>query len=254
MKNQVAVAIVPVDIFDVGLKPGALAVFTALSSFAGKDRVVWPSLRTLAKMVGLQERSARRHVAELEAAGVISRVTRFDESGRQMSNTYLLDIPWSRLATRADSPVLPEGDSPARGEADSPVRQTVSKGTVPKEQHTNARVRARESEIQKEFDDWYQQYPRKVSHGTAERAFATVRRDGVSLETLIDGAKRYSAQVAGKEARYVKHPATWLNGKCWLDEPEPAGAGPNGELAWWQKRAREEQARKDRAREEVYGE
>ena len=115
MKNQCAFAIVPVDIFDVVLKPGALAVFTALSSFAGKDRVVWPALRTLAKMVGMQERSVQRHVAELEAKGVISRVARFDESGRQTSNTYRLDILLSYLTDRTDSLVTPEGDTPVRG-------------------------------------------------------------------------------------------------------------------------------------------
>ncbi len=249
MKIQGAFAIVPVDIFDVGLKPGALAVFTALASFAGKNRVVWPSLRTLARMVGMQERSVRRHVAELEAAGVISRVTRFDESGRQVSNAYRLDILLSKLATRADSPVLPEGDSPVRGEADSPVRQTIPDGTVPKEHHANARVLARESDIQEEFDDWYQRYPRKVSRGAAERAFATARNSGVSLESLIKGVKHYAGQVAGQEARYIKHPATWLNGKCWLDEPEPP---PKRELKWWEKRLEQERAREERERGEAH--
>ena len=107
MKSQCAFAIVPVNLFDIGLKPGALAVFAALASFAGKERVVWPSVTTLAEMVGMKERSIQRHVAELEAKGVISRVARFDESGRQTSNTYRLDILLSNLTDRTDSPDTP---------------------------------------------------------------------------------------------------------------------------------------------------
>ena len=243
MKRQCAFAIVPVDIFDVGLKLGALAVFTALASFAGKDRVVWPSLRTLAKMVGMQERSVRRHVVELEAAGAISRVTRFDEGGRQMSNADRLDILLSKLAKRPDSPVLPEADPSVRGEADSPVRQTIPEGTVPEEQHSTGRARESMRTFTEEFDNWYQHYPRKVACGHAEKAFAATLGSGVSLQTLIAGAKRYAAQVADKEVRYIKHPATWLNGKCWLDQPDPPATR---ELTWWQKRALEEKIAEER--------
>ena len=36
----------------------------------------------------------------------------------------------------------------------------------------------------------------------------------MSLETLIAGAKRYAAEMAGKESQFIRYPATWLNGKC----------------------------------------
>ena len=29
---------------------------------------------------------------------------------------------------------------------------------------------------------------------------------------------------AGEDPRYTKHPATWLNGNCWEDEPSGDGA------------------------------
>ena len=240
MKNQSAFAIVPVDILDLGLKQSALIVFVALASFAGKSRVVWPSVRTVAQMVGMQERSVRRHIGELEEAGVISRVPRFEEGGRQMSNAYRLDILLSRLATRTDPSDTPDPDPADRGEGDSTVSQTVPVGTVPEEQDPTARERAwlNAQALKVEFEDWYQHYPKKVARGQAEKAFAKARRAGESLEVLIDGAKRYARQVAGKEHKYIKHPATWLNGKCWLDEDEPATVATDDELAWWQKSKR----------------
>ena len=240
MKNQGAFAIVPVDLFDRGLNPGAMVVFAALASFAGKTRVAWPSLSTLAQMVKMTERSVRRCIGELEAAGAISRVPRFDDDGRQTSNAYRLDILMSHFAAQADTGVPPEGDVHDREEEDISVPQTVPVGTIPEEQDPIARERARLSAqvLKVEFEDWYRHYPRKVARGQAEKAFATARRAGVSLETLTDGAKRYARQVAGKEHKYIKHPATWLSGKCWLDEDEPATAATDGELTWWQKSKR----------------
>jgi hypothetical protein len=50
-----------------------------------------------------------------------------------------------------------------------------------------------------------------------------------------EGAKRYADQRAGQDPQFTKMPATWLNGDCWLDEPEiqladiPAAPSGNAE-------------------------
>ena len=74
-----------------------------------------------------------------------------------------------------------------------------------------------------EFESWWQDVPRKVSKGQAEKAFRAARKKA-DLETLTAGIRRYAEQVRGTEPKYIKHPATWLNGECWLDEHPP----PNG--------------------------
>lgn len=82
--------------------------------------------------------------------------------------------------------------------------------------------------MEEEFEAWWKQYPRKVDKGHAKLAYLRVRRDGkVAAADLLAGVLRYTASVAHKEARYIKHAQTWLNGECWLDEPEPAA--PHGE-------------------------
>ncbi len=54
-------------------------------------------------------------------------------------------------------------------------------------------------------------------------------REGADPSVLIAAAKRYrdDPQVI---RGFGKHPATWLNAKCWLDEPtpEPDAARPPG--------------------------
>jgi hypothetical protein len=75
-----------------------------------------------------------------------------------------------------------------------------------------------------DFETWYRTYPHKVQRGAAERAFPKARQIA-SLEELLAGVERY---VASKPAdRPWQNPATWLNGKGWLDTPAPvARAGP----------------------------
>lgn len=82
-----------------------------------------------------------------------------------------------------------------------------------------------------EFDRWYEGYPKKVGRGQAERAYLAARKH-TSAEDLLAGAERYRATLNGTEPRFIAHPATWLNGKRWLDE---GVAPPKGhDAAYWE--------------------
>lgn len=76
------------------------------------------------------------------------------------------------------------------------------------------------------FSEWWEFVPRKVSKGQAEKAYRAALRHATPDE-LLAGIRRYAEQVADEEPRFKKHAATWLNGKCWLDEPLPAAANPS---------------------------
>lgn len=108
----------------------------------------------------------------------------------------------TRLRAAKDRPVT----SVTRDRGDTPLR------TSPQESSPSA---PKGASVPTEFDRWYQEYPNKVARGHAERAFVRARRLA-SLEELIEAVRRYAAQT---DDRPWKNPATWLNGKCWLDEP-----------------------------------
>jgi hypothetical protein len=81
------------------------------------------------------------------------------------------------------------------------------------------------------FDEFYRVFPRHVARGAAERAYRRIIKNGEATDAdLLSGAMRYAAAQDGKDPTYIKHPATWLNGKCWLDEPAPAGDRPRSYL------------------------
>jgi uncharacterized protein YdaU (DUF1376 family) len=88
------------------------------------------------------------------------------------------------------------------------------------------------------FEEFWGAYPLKKSRGQAERAYQSARK-ATDAATLLAGAKRYAADPSRKP-EFTKHAATWLNGKCWLDEPArnqagngaTAGSGGDDESQW----------------------
>lgn len=70
------------------------------------------------------------------------------------------------------------------------------------------------------FARFWEVWPRKVEKRAALRAFrAALKR--ATPEDLVGGAKRYRDDP-NRRADFTKHPTTWLNGDCWLDEAEVA--------------------------------
>jgi hypothetical protein len=70
------------------------------------------------------------------------------------------------------------------------------------------------------FAEWYAAYPVHKAPGDAEKAYAKVIREGADPLLLLEAAKRYCDEQQVLDG-YGKHPATWLNKKCWLDEATP---------------------------------
>jgi hypothetical protein len=98
--------------------------------------------------------------------------------------------------------------------------QNGSTGTVPV-----APKRVAEREIGKAFEEWWSTYPRKEAKKAARVAYGRVLRKGeATIVELLAGVTRYAAACAGKERRYIKLPAGWLNDGRWADEGESTAA------------------------------
>lgn len=70
-------------------------------------------------------------------------------------------------------------------------------------------------------------YPKKISKGQAERAWAKLRPDEQLQGRILAGLGRAktSEQWAKDEGRYIPHAATWLNARGWEDEVMTAEDG-----------------------------
>jgi len=74
------------------------------------------------------------------------------------------------------------------------------------------------------FAEFYAAYPRKVAKPAALKAFNTLDPDRDTLKAMLAAiaAQGLADRCAAGEDRYVPHPATWLNGRRWEDQPAAA--------------------------------
>lgn len=68
------------------------------------------------------------------------------------------------------------------------------------------------------FDDFWAVYPRRIAKLTARKAWDKALKHSPEQE-ILDGARRYAVERRDEDRQFTKHPATWLNGGCWMDEP-----------------------------------
>lgn len=73
--------------------------------------------------------------------------------------------------------------------------------------------------LAREFEEFWQAYPRKVNRGRAFSAFVVARKTE-SFEQLLAAARRYAAENSGKKLLHVARPENWLADQRWLDETD----------------------------------
>lgn len=92
------------------------------------------------------------------------------------------------------------------------------------------------------FEAFYRAYPRKVGRKGAFAAWLKIAPDEALTATIMAGLQAQLPHMDRREkGRFIKYPASWLNGEHWTDEvpgraglvpaaPPPADGGPT----WWQ--------------------
>lgn len=78
------------------------------------------------------------------------------------------------------------------------------------------------------FDEFWALYPRRTGRAAARRAWDKAIRSTPEA-VVLEGAKRFAEDPNLPEKSFIPHPATWLNGGRWSDEPLPARQRSNFE-------------------------
>lgn len=96
----------------------------------------------------------------------------------------------------------------------------LSKNVAETETETETEITTSAStDVEREFAEWYSQYPRKRGKGQALKAYRAARKK-VDAETLLEALENQTSALTAKGAEYVPYPATWLNGERWDDEDD----------------------------------
>lgn len=79
---------------------------------------------------------------------------------------------------------------------------------------------------------FWQAYPRRLDKKKAMQKLEIIRKSGVPFSDIISGVEGYARYVQGTEPQFIKHPTTFLNGRCWENEyPKPARSGETAFVA-----------------------
>lgn len=68
-----------------------------------------------------------------------------------------------------------------------------------------------------EFEAFWLAYPRREKKRDAFLAWGRAKKRAKAA-AITEGAAAYAKRVAGSDPKFIRHPATWLNGDSWLDE------------------------------------
>lgn len=116
---------------------------------------------------------------------------------------------------------LPLINTPIGGEI--PLISGFNGGDLPPTKESNIKKEDLKEREAQSFDKFYSAYPLKKSKEAARKAFTKLNPSTELLQIILDAIEnqkqeRENQRQRGIEPSFLKHPATWLNGKCWEDE------------------------------------
>ena len=232
---------------DAKISAGAFRLAFVISSHLNrKTGEAWPGIDHLARTIGTNERTIRRFIEEMISAGYLGKkrggdgrpnrywIASSDRTEMSDQNESRPDNNVRTETVRADKSVQSEKSRPDISRHSDRTFDDIQTGhgcppnpliepfEEPIEERDSLPPRVLPSEDQRGSDlfaSFWKIYPRRVARGAALKAWKRATGAGADPETIIRGAVRYAAERHGEPDRWTKHPATWLNGECWTDDP-----------------------------------
>lgn len=215
----------------------ARLMFIALWNFADDEgRILWSSAYLKAKIFPFDD--------DLSAKDVQNLMDRLEEVGRVRSyvvekpvrQTYAV-IPHFRRHQYIQRPQQSALPAPPVGVADDEValedESDTSHGGVSDDYRPERKgkevtntlppvtdISSKRPDPMERFAEFYAAYPRHVDRRRAEKAWLGAIKRNTDPQRMVTAAQSYAKAKKGTEAKYIKHPATWLNAGSYDDEPE----------------------------------
>ena len=213
-------------------------ILLVMMHYQGANSSIWCKRASIADELDVSVDVVSQKLKQLASIGVVTRVwtqrngkpwrenaIQFDTLATMQRQPTLSDSSECTLSesSECDAPTLSESSDSTLSESSGSVlanHQTHPERIIRHEQPVKQPVKQpKKTQVCVEFDEFWKTYPRKIAKDEATKAWAKAIKLA-DAETIIAGAERYATAKATTEARYIKHPASWLNQKRWDDEPE----------------------------------
>lgn len=234
-------------------KPGYYAILTAEvrydKNLTADEKLLYAEITALTQMNGAcyapnsyfaelfscEERTIRRRLEKLEKSGYIERIVIYKDGTREIEKRFI------KLSCIAEDRAVPTPGQNCPHPEDRAVRyinnptdsnniynpdisSLRSDISVPLEKEKPKKAKKEVSpDLLAQFEKWYRYYPLKKSKQPALEKFVKILQNKeATFDELMWGVQCYAEEINLKqtESRYIKHPTTWLNQKCWQDDYE----------------------------------
>lgn len=209
-------------LFDPNISPLAVRVYGVLARHGMTPESCYPSHASIAERCGCAPRSVQRPLRELEEAGWITRVPRFDERGDRRSDGFIVRV---QTAQEDAPPAQVSADPPAQEDANPPRSGTRSKESHVKESNDVTREDAPRSSRRKPETPTPDLWP--VTDDL--RSWATEHRLTVNLEAET---AKWLDYHRSKDSRFRDWTAAW---RKWMRQAQEwtkpkDGTGPRAPI------------------------
>lgn len=215
---------------DERLSDSALRLMLWLDSHSDEYLSALDVKRT-AEEIGWSRDRVRRQLDALEELGLVTtEQVHHPRSGSRTRITLHL-TQWSehratRQGTEAENRATRQGTTVPYGEASSVPHgeAPTTRKSIDVETHSQEPISSSPTAMALpgcepvSFDDFYEQYPRKVGKKDARAAWAKMSEDQRRAAIDAIGQHVWMWVQEGRGTRTVPHPATWLNRESWEDE------------------------------------
>jgi DNA-binding transcriptional ArsR family regulator len=195
-------------------------VLVKLADNASDQGECWPSYQHIADQCEISRSTVKVHIRELEKAGFLRREFRRRGELNQSNVFHLALDSGSSAALLGGASETPPGasENPGGGAAAAP-RTSHSFEPVKEPKPVG------NSDQMEGFAVFWKLYPRKVQKAKAEAAWKKleVTPEVLSIITTALARQVVSIDWLKNNGQFIPHPTSWLNGKRWEDELQPAG-------------------------------
>lgn len=201
------------------------------------DSGAWPSISTLAKYAAVSERRVQQIVRDLVASGEIA----IEEQGGLGQNQYKTNRYFILLQCPEDCDGSLQHKTGVKSGAVRGEIQSQS-GVKPISPEPNKELKKNLTVGSAEFDEFWNEYPKKEGKKPAFKAFTSAIRRA-TFEDILAGVIRY--KTSDKVQRgFIMLASRWLNEDHWTDYHAPS---PDSEAAERAKQRRERELERSNA-------
>lgn len=194
----------------------AKAIYAFLCSYTGKGDTAFPGIGIITGHLEISEHRFYKHRKALLEKGYISLTKERHEGGSFKRNLYTINT----VILHEQNPHV-DNLHVEKPHVDKPHAENVGTNNNSSKNNSinNNKKDKNNNKEHARFSDFYDLYNKKKARPQAVRAFNKAIQNH-NYEDIEKGTISYLKSIKAADKQFQKHPATFLNNECFLDEHE----------------------------------